>query len=189
MGTAEYMAPEQACDASQVDIRADLYSLGCTLYYLLAGHPPFGPPEYVSEIAKLMAHVQAPFPDVIAQRGDVPVELASILARLVAKNPADRFSQPAEVVAALEPWCDGANLPGLLSPGDGPAGPLPVPVCSATPPVAQAADRRVATSAIPGRYLRISGCLGSRRDVVGLRSTPLPRISAGAGSPCRTGSR
>jgi tRNA A-37 threonylcarbamoyl transferase component Bud32 len=114
MGTPDYIAPEQAIDAGRVDIRADLYSLGCTLYYLLLGQPPFGPPKHATPAAKFIAHAQAEFPHVIAERGDVPLEVAAILARLVSKRPEDRFGRPVEVAEVLVPWCAGAELARLL---------------------------------------------------------------------------
>jgi RND family efflux transporter MFP subunit len=114
MGTADYMAPEQASDSRTVDIRADLYSLGCTLYKLLSGRAPFSGPEYRSTLDKLNAHVHQPVPPVQQLAPDVPEELSTILDRLLAKDPRDRFATPADVVAALEPSCRGANLADLM---------------------------------------------------------------------------
>ena len=114
MGTADYMAPEQASDSRSVDIRADLYSLGCTLYKLLSGRAPFGGPEHHGTLDKLNAHVQQQPPLIRRLVPDVPEGLAAILDRLLAKDPADRFATPAEVADALAPWCVGADLPALL---------------------------------------------------------------------------
>ena len=66
MGTADYMAPEQASDARRADIRADVYSLGCTLYKLLTGRAPFCGPEYDTVFKKMMAHARAPVPPIRA---------------------------------------------------------------------------------------------------------------------------
>ncbi|MGA2062793.1 MAG: protein kinase, partial [Thermoguttaceae bacterium] len=115
MGTADYMAPEQASDSRTVDIRADIYSLGCTLYKLLSGQPPFGSPEYRGTLDKLNAHVHQPVPPIRQLIPDVPAELSSILNRLLAKDPADRFPTPAEVAKILEPFCTGANLVDLIT--------------------------------------------------------------------------
>jgi eukaryotic-like serine/threonine-protein kinase len=115
IGTADYMAPEQAQDPHGVDIRADLYSLGCTLYRLLTGQPPFGGPAYDSPTKKLSAHARAPVPPLPAQRRDVPPGLRAVLERLLAKDPADRFTTPAEVAEALAPFAAGAALAELLA--------------------------------------------------------------------------
>jgi serine/threonine-protein kinase len=100
VGTPDYMAPEQARNSSGVDGRADVYSLGCTLYFLLTGQPPF--PEG-TPIEKVIKHqLEAPTP-VQALRRDVPDSVAVVLAKLLAKRPADRFSCAAEAAAALAP--------------------------------------------------------------------------------------
>ncbi|OWK37953.1 Serine/threonine protein kinase PrkC, regulator of stationary phase [Fimbriiglobus ruber] len=113
MGTANYMAPEQFDGCHTVDIRADLYSLGCTLYALLAGQPPFGGPEHKSIFGKMTAHKTKPVPRVTAARPDVPPGLVAVLDALLAKDPAARPSVPAEVATALEPFASGADLPAL----------------------------------------------------------------------------
>lgn len=113
-GTPDYMAPEQAESTHDVDIRADLYSLGCTLYRLLAGRPPFALPEYGSVIKKLMAHVKTPVPPLERERSGLPAELLGIVARLLEKDPADRYRLPADVAAALLPFAVGHQLPTLL---------------------------------------------------------------------------
>ena len=115
MGTADYMAPEQASDSRTVDIRADIYSLGCTLYKLLSGRAPFSGPEYRSTLDKLNAHVHQPVPPVRNFASEVPPDLAAILDRMLAKDPGERFATPAEVAPALEPFCKGANLAGLTA--------------------------------------------------------------------------
>ena len=114
MGTADYMAPEQASDSRTVDIRADIYSLGCTLYKLLSGRAPFSGRRYASALEKMNAHVHQPVPPIRDFVPEVPEELAAILDRMLAKDPGDRFATPAEVAAALEPFCKDANLVGLM---------------------------------------------------------------------------
>ncbi|TMQ30597.1 MAG: serine/threonine protein kinase, partial [Planctomycetota bacterium] len=99
--TPDYMAPEQALDPRQADIRSDIYSLGCTLYYLLTGHPPF--PEG-TVIQKLMAHQERRPKPVSASRADVPAELAQVLDRMLARDPEERYQTPAEVARALSPF-------------------------------------------------------------------------------------
>jgi serine/threonine protein kinase/anti-sigma factor RsiW len=115
MGTIDYMAPEQALASRNVDIRADLYSLGCTLYKLLSGHAPFSGPKYQDVVNKLAAHAREPVRPIRKVRPDVPVELAAVLDRLLAKDPAGRFATPAEVVAAIAPLAGGSNLRELLA--------------------------------------------------------------------------
>jgi RND family efflux transporter MFP subunit len=114
MGTADYMAPEQASDSRTVDIRADIYSLGCTLYKLLSGRAPFSGAAYRSTLDKLNAHVHQPIPPIRDFAPEVPDELAAILDRMLAKDPGQRFTTPAEVAAALAPFCRDANLTDLL---------------------------------------------------------------------------
>ena len=105
MGTADYMAPEQASDSRTVDIRGDIYSLGCTLYKLLSGRAPFSGPEHRGTLNKMNAHVHEAAPPVRQFAPEVPDELAVILERMLAKDPNDRFATPAEVAAVLEPFC------------------------------------------------------------------------------------
>jgi CheY-like chemotaxis protein len=101
MGTADYVAPEEVLDARQADIRADVYSLGATLYHLLAGRVPF--PDR-SLMDKLQAHLDrepAPLTDVCP---DVPAPLSAVVGRMLTKTPAGRYQTPAEVVLVLAPF-------------------------------------------------------------------------------------
>jgi serine/threonine protein kinase len=99
MGTPDYMAPEQTLDSHLVDIRSDLYSLGCTLYYLLTRKVPF-PGGSFGE--KLMKHqLREPEP-VETLRPDVPPAVAAVVRKLMAKDPARRYQTPAELVSALD---------------------------------------------------------------------------------------
>lgn len=97
MGTADYIAPEQAEDAHRADIRADIYSLGCSLYHLLAGKPPF---EGGTVVQKIMAHANSAV-RLAALPKSVPEDLRAILAKMLAKNPAQRYQTPEEVAQAL----------------------------------------------------------------------------------------
>jgi serine/threonine protein kinase len=101
MGTPDYIAPEQAHDPRAADIRADIYSLGCTLYYLLAGRVPF--PDG-SMLQKLMAQVDKTPTPLTQMRSDMPPELVRIVDRMVAKDPARRYQTPAEVARDLVTW-------------------------------------------------------------------------------------
>ncbi|MEZ6089948.1 MAG: serine/threonine-protein kinase [Pirellulaceae bacterium] len=113
MGTADYMAPEQATDTHSVDIRADIYSLGCTLFFLLTGRPPFRSERGRSTLETLMAHANAPVPNVLDHRSDIPKRLAIVVSRMLAKQPADRPTPPSEVTRLLKPFTKMANLPRL----------------------------------------------------------------------------
>jgi serine/threonine protein kinase len=101
LGTPDYMAPEQARDARHADIRADIYSLGCTLYYLLSGRVPF--PKGTA-IEKVVAHCERDAESLQRLRTDVPNPVVDIVVRMMAKTPADRFQTPSEVVDALKPF-------------------------------------------------------------------------------------
>ena len=115
LGNPDYVSPEQACGEAQIDIRSDIYGLGCTPVLLLIGVPPFGSPDHASFAAKVAAHLHKPFPSISTARGDVPRRLQDLLQRMVAKEREERFANPAEVVAALTPFCEGGNLAALSS--------------------------------------------------------------------------
>ena len=115
MGTADYMAPEQASDSRKVDIRADIYGLGCTLYKLLCGHAPFSSSQYNSAFDKMKAHTTEPIPSIQDRRDEVPDALAAVLDRMLAKDPADRFAEPSEVAEAIEPFTAGCDLAALVA--------------------------------------------------------------------------
>jgi serine/threonine protein kinase len=101
LGTADYLAPEQAVDSHTVDIRADIYSLGATFYTLLTGRTPFGEGTVAQ---KLLWH-QSRHPRPVRElRVDVPVELDALIRKMMAKDPADRYATPAEVAEALVPF-------------------------------------------------------------------------------------
>jgi serine/threonine-protein kinase len=102
MGSPDYVSPEQARDARAVDIRADIYSLGCTFYYLLTGKPPYPGGSLMEKIHKHMNVEAAP---VQSLRPDVPGGVSAIVARMMAKKADDRYRTPAEVAAALGPFC------------------------------------------------------------------------------------
>jgi serine/threonine protein kinase len=101
LGTLDYQAPEQAIDSHEVDIRADIYGLGGTLYFLLTGQPVF--PE--GTIAEKLSWHQRRQPRPIGEyRADVPAGLTAVVDRMLAKSPSDRYQEPADVIAALEEW-------------------------------------------------------------------------------------
>jgi serine/threonine protein kinase len=106
LGTPEYVAPEQTLDATAVTILADIYSLGCTLYFLLTGSPPFTRKTAFEIVA---AHHNAEVPPLVEARRDVPVGLQSVLCKMMAKKPADRYELPADVARDLLPFFKDAS--------------------------------------------------------------------------------
>ena len=106
MGSPSYMAPEQCRDATSVDGRADIYSLGCTLYALLAGKAPFQGKTAVEVISK---HLTEPPPPLVRAAPRVPRDLGAIVDRTLVKDPADRYQTMGEFVAALKGWQEASG--------------------------------------------------------------------------------
>jgi serine/threonine protein kinase len=114
LGTPDYLAPEQALDSHAADIRADVYSLGCTFYYLLTGQPPF-PGGTLAQ--KLLRHQQAEPPALASLVPTVPADVSSIARRALAKRPEDRYQTPAELAEALVATPRGATAERRLPRG------------------------------------------------------------------------
>jgi serine/threonine protein kinase len=189
LGTPDYVAPEQTLDAAKADIRSDIYSLGCTLYHLLSGRPPFtGRSLY--EI--LRAHHSTEAVRLSTLRAEVPDELAGVVARMMAKDPARRFATPAAVSAALTPFFKpGARsnspslsvappavprppVPARLEPAPRPpATPPPLPVPKPVPQEERVIVRRPATRPVVDRRrarrvaYRVAGLVAVALLVVG----------------------
>jgi serine/threonine-protein kinase len=101
LGTADYLAPEQALNSHNVDSRADIYGLGCTLYFLLTGHPPFPDGSIASRIAK---HQQVMPKDIRKERPDCPGELEGICVKMIQKDPRFRYTSCQQVSEVLQNW-------------------------------------------------------------------------------------
>ncbi len=104
LGTAEYMSPEQVEDPRFANAASDVYSLGCTMYYLLTGTPPY---RGNSVPETLILHAQSPIPRLKSRRPDASDDLENIFRRMLSKNPAERFGTAAEVLVALKRLRDG----------------------------------------------------------------------------------
>lgn len=101
LGTADFISPEQALHSHDVDIRADIYSLGMTFYFLLTGHLPF---KATTVAGKLMSHQTKMPKALLSRRPDVSPALDAIITKMIQKRPSARFATPQEVVEALQPW-------------------------------------------------------------------------------------
>jgi serine/threonine protein kinase len=107
LGTADYMSPEQSIDSHDVDIRADIYSLGATFYFLLTGTSPFGEGTLAQKFIWHQIREPRPLGEL---RNDVPEQLAEVIATMMAKGPEERYQTPAEVVEALLPFVGAAGV-------------------------------------------------------------------------------
>ncbi len=101
LGTADYLSPEQAIDSHNVDIRADIYSLGCTFYYTLTGKPPFGEGTVAQKLIWHQTRQPRPLKD---WRNDVPDDLVTVINKMMQKAPEQRYQKPQQVVDALAPF-------------------------------------------------------------------------------------
>jgi serine/threonine protein kinase len=117
LGTADYLSPEQAVDSHTVDIRSDIYSLGCTFYFMLAGQPPFGEGSVAQ---KLIWHQTRKPRSILEHRPDMPLDITAVLEKMMARAIVDRFQTPGELMHSLEkygqmvfPPPSDAELPNL----------------------------------------------------------------------------
>lgn len=108
MGTVDFMSPEQALDSRHADATADIYSLGCTLYFLLIGRPLY---QGETVLSRLVAHREMPAPSLRAARKEVPSQIDAIYSKMVAKNTADRYQTMTDVIRDLSDWRKVASKP------------------------------------------------------------------------------
>ncbi len=185
VGTVDYLAPEQARDSAAADIRSDIYSLGCTLYHMLAGQPPF-PDGGLGE--RIYKHLQVDPPDVREFNPAVPNGLWAILRRMLAKRPDDRYQTPAELIQALSRPNSAASSSSTRTPEPDDSGLLVQPARAgerdlrAAPrsppdPTAAAAVADAAGGAGPGRER--GAAAGSCRPVRTRPPSPFQRQSGG----------
>jgi serine/threonine protein kinase/formylglycine-generating enzyme required for sulfatase activity len=152
MGTIDYMAPEQAMDSRHANAQSDLYSLGCTLFFLLTGRPPFAGDTVLK---RLTAHQQAAIPLLSAARPDVSPTLDAICQKLLAKRPAGRYSSASELIAALESCLSTqpAAAPQLAAAprqSAAPLAPVPVAVPISSPAAANSSLGEMTSIILPG---------------------------------------
>ncbi len=114
LGTFDYISPEQARDPRVADTRSDIYSLGCTLFYMLAGHPPF---SQATPAQKLLKHQGEQPPELLALRPELPETVGKLVQCMLAKQPEDRPQTPTELVVALADLlqAEGLQMPQTLS--------------------------------------------------------------------------
>lgn len=180
MGTPDYIAPEQARNPSGVDIRADLYSLGCTLYFLLTGRAPF---EEGSMVEKLLMH-QMDEPKPVEQlRPGLPEPVVRVVKKLMSKRPDDRYQTPLEAAEALAQATAVPPPPAPPAPAAVPASPAS-PVTLARPELPSTAVFQVTPVTVtppppeekPSRpseaHKQISLCKGHQGWVMALAFTP-----------------
>ncbi|MFO0910501.1 MAG: family 16 glycoside hydrolase [Isosphaeraceae bacterium] len=189
LGTPDFIAPEQILDAQKADIRADIYSLGGTLYYLLTGRPPF---KANSLYDIYQAHISRDADLLNLVRPEVPAELAALVSKMMAKDPSRRFQTPAEVAKAIVPFFKSTNPALRVSPrplpqaGPGlapPTSPLPSPSDSPAQPsrrdrtVAPAGPQATASAERTVAEPRWESLINIPESDSGTESTPPPLTS------------
>jgi tRNA A-37 threonylcarbamoyl transferase component Bud32 len=193
LGTVDFVAPEQAQDARNADIRADIYGLGCTLFYLLAGKAPF---QGDSIVEKLGPRVTGEAPWVRTQRPDVPPALEEVLRKMMARKPEDRFQTPIEAAQALQPFAALESAPAVAIALPAAAGvvmatpvavpsanvPMALPVPLANESGAQTAMMASPMPSVPPREAAFLGMSATGRDLPGA-SAPAPRRVARPAKP------
>jgi serine/threonine protein kinase len=163
LGTADYLAPEQADDSHTVDVRADIYSLGGTFYFLLTAKTPFGDGSVPQ---KLMWHRTRQPKPLSAYRNDVPAAVQSVIDKMMAKEPGERFQTPSEIIAALEPWTQS---------------PIPPPAEQEMPQLSPAVSGVIAASGSPTTVSGAGPASGSTKktwQVTGAPATKPPASDA-----------
>jgi serine/threonine protein kinase len=166
MGTLDYMAPEQGDNSHDVDARADVYSLGATLFKLLTSTAPYDSPGTRTPLAKMKALATIDAPSVAERRSELPTELIAVVDRALLRNVEDRFASAKELADSLLPFCEGHVLSDLAECGRDLAmsEEEKIPQPPILPPFVQKAD----IPASPANVTRADG-LGARPPGVGRR--------------------
>lgn len=169
LGTADYLAPEQAINSHNVDRRVDIYSLGCTMYYALTGHAPFPEGTLAQRIAKHQTQMPA---DIRKDRPDCPTELVEICVKMMQKNPEHRFGTARHVSDVLEAWLLGRGL-GVGQPATDSSVKLVAMATAASEAAsAKTAERKAAGSSKARLPAAINVVPDARPDSVGGRIEP-----------------
>jgi serine/threonine protein kinase len=178
LGTADYLAPEQARDSHAADGRSDIYALGCTLHYLLVGKPPFAEGKLAQRI---QAHLRAPPPNLLEARPDVPPAIASLYFQMLEKHPDARPQSARDVADALTAWlaandaeaAAGRRPPPRRAPPRRSGTETGSPAVDLLPPPAgRAAPGGTSVAGRPGSGIRPPS--GPRRPPSGVRPPPVP---------------
>ncbi len=186
IGTVDYLAPEQAVDSHKVDARADIYSLGCTLYFMLSGDAPF-PQGTMAQ--RIMLHQTAEPTDIHTLRSDVPEALIAIYRKMMAKRPDDRYQSAVEVSQALTEFLgdggtgltDGAGLDSSFAAPAGPSlnenltlAPLEDEAVGRERPKSSPADSKVSDSKVsalaPSSGIKTGGSSGIKKSESSIRN-------------------
>ncbi len=169
MGTVDYMAPEQALNTKSATARADMYSLGMSLWYLLTGKAAYGGD---SLMGKLLAHREQPIPSLASCRSDVPAAVEAVFRRLAAKHPDERYATTAEVIADLEACLSGGLVKATTAGASTSAVTISSELSAVEGPDAAVQDFLQAiavTASIPGERTSIDPA-GKSSDTLGVRS-------------------
>lgn len=159
MGTVNYMSPEQAADPRLADAKSDIYALGCTMYFMLTGGPPY---VGANMALALLAHRDNPIPSLCEKRSDVSPEVDAVFQKMLAKKPADRYQTATEMIAALRA---AAGLPPASSGsiGSGNFVPVPQPAAAAVTETVAASAATTAVAPTPPAGGNAGGLLSRRK--------------------------
>ena len=188
LGTADYLAPEQALDSHTVDTRADIYSLGCSLHFLLTGTPPFTEGTLTQ---RLMWHQTKPFPPLTNFRIDCPASLSALLTKMAEKKPEDRFQSAAEVAEACRQWltdnagADWKQRHVPLARGASPSGRLIPPSrdLQSDPAIQRSTSHVMGSSLVPQGNEGSSATKISRPGTVAVSPLPTPTAQPVVAAP------
>ncbi len=177
LGTADYISPEQAIDSHKVDRRTDIYSLGCTLYFLLSGHPPFNSGSLAQ---RLVAHQTRPAPPITNDRPEVPVELQAIMEKMMAKKAEDRYQTAQEVADAVAHWQKPSPAKVAAAAPVTPIVAVASPAKSAPVPAPAAVKPSSTVAKVPRAKTPLTATPPSAPSVAA-KATSAPKKSAGSG--------